>query len=243
MPEQYQEAVAEARRLVKRSEEDQWRLAQLTYEQVKAGKSRVRWAKDVGISDAWAGILYRTWAQWGSKALEVRPTFSEAYRPLLNPAREAEGGQEVGRARSTIRKLPPQQRAEVVAEALADPEVADRVLRDPEARRTVRQADDRYHVDHQQEGKERYELAEPRSVQIGAIARMAYDLSQVRIKAEDAAANIDILAANDWPDNSREQARVLVSRAAAAVELVRSKIEGHGLDAELAALLANGGDA
>jgi len=57
----YADAVTEARTLVKRSEADQWRLAELTWEQVTTGGTRRQWSKDIGTSERWAGVLYRAW--------------------------------------------------------------------------------------------------------------------------------------------------------------------------------------
>src|SRR6266487_2245779 len=59
----YEKAVAEARRLVKRSEEDQWRLAELTWEQVEGGKSRAQWARDVGVGRTSVMRWYKIWAR------------------------------------------------------------------------------------------------------------------------------------------------------------------------------------
>jgi hypothetical protein len=137
---QYKEAVAEARQLVKRSEDDQWRLAELTWEQVERGKTRTQWAQDIGISDHWAGTLYRVWEAWSASASERRPPFSEAWRAFQNPER---GGHSAGSreaTKNTLRSWPPEQKAEVVREALDDQDVAVRVLRDPHTRRNVTDA-------------------------------------------------------------------------------------------------------
>lgn len=83
IPEQYQASVAEARMLVKRSEADQWRLAQLTWEVVEGGMSRKQWAHAIGVDPSYAGRLYQMWeAQEGVDAVN-RPLFSDAYRELV----------------------------------------------------------------------------------------------------------------------------------------------------------------
>jgi hypothetical protein len=152
----------------------------------------------------------------------------------MPPAQKAEV------AREAVKDLPAEQAATVAKEALAQPEVADRVLRDDTTRRTVREADDRYHVDHQREGRERYDLAEPRSAQIGAMTAGEYDLTKARRGFEDALDNAATLEAHGWPDESRERFTALTRRALAAGEALMAKLEGRDLDAELAALLQGG---
>jgi hypothetical protein len=150
---QYQEAVEEARELVestegadqeiakiqRRTEEGRWRLAELTFEQVEAGATRSQWAEDVGISGQWAGVLYKTWKAFRERPgfPDERPLFTEAWRPFLNTGREAEGGQEIGRAKATLRKAAPEHRAEVVREAMADPVVRREIMSDPDTRRVT----------------------------------------------------------------------------------------------------------
>jgi hypothetical protein len=75
----YAAAVTEARTLVKRSEADQWRLAELTWQQVEAGKSRRQWAKDIGVSHTHAERLYIVWSTWSGNQVATRPLFAEAY--------------------------------------------------------------------------------------------------------------------------------------------------------------------
>src|SRR5437867_3647381 len=77
----YGDAVKEARTLVKRSEGDQWRLAQLTWEQVEAGKTRNLWASDIGISASHAARLYQVWAKWHNRS--TRPTFRDAMDEVM----------------------------------------------------------------------------------------------------------------------------------------------------------------
>jgi hypothetical protein len=122
---QYQTAVAEARTLIKRSEEDQWRLAQLTYENAapkgRNGKHLLsEWAANVGIDPTYAGRLYNLWESYGQLDLVQRPKFHEAYnevsphsgyKPPLNKQEAAE-------------------QAAAIQQALSDPEVASKVFSD-----------------------------------------------------------------------------------------------------------------
>lgn len=75
----YRSAVAEAKRLRKRSEEDSWRLAELTFEIVDAGASRKQWSRDTGIAASTVGVYFHVWRRWGHKALSDRPRFWDAY--------------------------------------------------------------------------------------------------------------------------------------------------------------------
>jgi hypothetical protein len=237
----YREAVQEAKRLVKRSEEDQWRLAQLTWEQVRAGKTRRAWAQDVGIDHSHANRLYLVWERWGEVQHPNRPRFTDAYAQLthrLEPDSEVTRAQD--QAQRTVRNLPPERKAEVARELLAEPTVAEQVVRDPDARRTVRQATDRYDTEHQERAKQNYELREPRSVQIGAMADMQYALTKARTAMSDALEAADTLAAYNWPDESRQAAEVLVRRVSASVELFLARLHGEDLDEELKALVEGG---
>jgi hypothetical protein len=145
---EYQEAVQEARQLVRRSEADQWRLAQLTYEQVEAGKTRKQWAKDIGISETHAQDLYKTYARFGEKGSSPfgqngQYTFAEAYamaREGVATPEDARRSTDEHQAISAVRKMTPERKAQVVREALADPDVAVRTLRDSHTRRIVSDA-------------------------------------------------------------------------------------------------------
>jgi len=124
---QYQQAVAEARRLVKRSDEDQWQLAQLTYEQVQAGKSAVQWARDTGMSEVRAKALVRVWRRWGSAQVADGPSFTEAYDRVNNPSLYSEnrtGTPWQEQVKQGTRGLPVEQKAEVARQLLADERVA-----------------------------------------------------------------------------------------------------------------------
>jgi hypothetical protein len=240
---EYKEAVAEARRLVRRSEEDQWRLAELTWEQVEAGRSRRQWAQDIGVSADTTERLYKVWARWSADNVGTRPRFADAWAGEKLPAvLEGHATARQENARQAVRNMPPEQKAEVVREALAEPEVAERIVRDTPTRAQLSRAEDKVDREMQHTAKERYELNNPRSVQIGAYADLSYALTKARTALEDAREAADTLAANQWPDRSRENAEVLGQRVHAALELYWATVRGEQLDAELQALL-EGGDA
>lgn len=118
---QYTEAVSEARQLVKRSEADQRRLAELTWEQVDAGVTMTKWAEDVGVSQPYVSWLVRIWEKY-SQVIE-RPKFADAYATVKGmPTDRTERRQ--AEATATVRNMPAEKKAAVVREALEDPEVA-----------------------------------------------------------------------------------------------------------------------
>lgn len=137
----YADAVAEAQRLVKRSEADQWRLAELTWEQVEAGKTRVQWAKDVGVDERTVGRWYLIWEHRQDHPADGG-TYSET-EAIIRGA--GDGTLRQAEAAGTVRNLPPERQAEVARELLASPGVAERVVADDDTRDTVHKAlDERY---------------------------------------------------------------------------------------------------
>lgn len=122
---QYQSAVTAFRTLYKRSETDQWRLAQLTYENASPNrddgkKSLARWALDVGRDDRYVGRMWRMWQKYGQSP--DRPLFNDAYHEFSPTS----AYQSPKLTNQTIT----QQAAEIQA-ALSDPEVASKVFADP----------------------------------------------------------------------------------------------------------------
>ena len=116
----YQEAVTEARSLVKRSEEDQWRLAQLTFEQVGSGRTAQDWAQDIGIRPVHAMFLRRVWSNHRSDT--ALPRFADAYAEAKGmPLDRIERRENEAVAR--IRKMIPERKAMILRELFEDPEV------------------------------------------------------------------------------------------------------------------------
>src|SRR5262252_1685362 len=123
---QYQEAVTEARTLITRAEEDQWRLAQLTWEQTRQNDVTIRqWASDIGMkSVSYVGSLARLWERHRGDSL--RPPFPEAMLAVHRPCEYADaqefGSRKQAEIRQAVRNLPPERKTEVVREALSDPD-------------------------------------------------------------------------------------------------------------------------
>jgi hypothetical protein len=244
MSTNYAEAVTEARQLVKRSEADQWRLAQLTAEQLAAGATTRQWAEDIGMSQYHVSIMSRVWRRWGENSSFQRPRYAEAYAMVRERAEtpaDARRSTNEHQAIGTVRKMTPERKVQVAREILAEPAVAEQVVRDRHAAADLARAEVKVSRERSETARRDYELAEPRSHQIGAYADLSYTLSKARTAFDDALAAADTLAAAGWPDKSRETGRVLVQRALAAGELVRAKVEGRDPDEELAELLRTEG--
>ena len=85
----YQQAADEARQLVQRSEQDWWRLAELTWHQVNAGRSRTRWANDLGVAQLTVNRWFQLWSRFGSIPDAERPSYTEAWRTVVRGGRSA----------------------------------------------------------------------------------------------------------------------------------------------------------
>jgi hypothetical protein len=133
----YGTAVAEGRRLLTRSEEDQWRLAELTFDVVEAGSTRMAWASDVGISRSHAGRLYHIWRRWGDVRTDTRPRFLDAYETIKRAGAEDDDAElvnagEINRIqRERQEPTRHEDRVEMATKLLADPEVVKGVLETP----------------------------------------------------------------------------------------------------------------
>lgn len=138
----YRSAVAEAKQLVKRSEEDQWRLAELTFEVVQSGKSQRQWAKDVGRSQPTVRLYLKIWERWGDSAPYQRPPFPEAYNGAKEGSEEPLTRAE-SRGRREERQVPtrPEDRIEMAAKLLADVDVAAAVVRNTKAMAKIAEAE------------------------------------------------------------------------------------------------------
>lgn len=123
----YRDAVAEAKRLVRRSEEDQWRLAELTWEQVnEGGHSMQSWADDIKVSKAHAVFLTKVWEAYSGYPVTDRPKFADAYAEAKGMPVERQERREA-EAMSNIRKASPAVKARLASELLEDDEVAEEV--------------------------------------------------------------------------------------------------------------------
>lgn len=120
----YRDAVSEARQLRKRSEADQWRLAELTWEQTQAGVTLRQWAEDVGVSHVYVSKLAKVWEAHGGNVVNSRPAFCDAYAEAQGLPLER-SDRRIREAAATLRKASLADKAALIEEVLATPEGAD----------------------------------------------------------------------------------------------------------------------
>jgi hypothetical protein len=138
---QYQEAVTEFHRLDNEIESDQWRQAQLTWENsapdgTRDGRQSLSsWARDVGKDRSWIGRLWRMWSDHGDRSPQDLPPFAETYRLYSTGFDDPEEALRYNQERRTladVRNLQPERKAQVARELLADPDVARETFNAPE---------------------------------------------------------------------------------------------------------------
>ena len=120
----YKEAVTEARQLLKRSEADQWRLAELTAEVLGGGKSTRDWASDIGVSHVHVSYLAKVWDAYGVNPVNARPTFANAYAEAKGMPIDRDE-RRLREAVSNLRSAPVERRTEIITELISDPEVRE----------------------------------------------------------------------------------------------------------------------
>ncbi len=143
----YRQAVAKGRALLKRSETDQWELAELTYD-VTTGEDRVTqvtWADDIGVTDTHVRNLAKAWERFGgpnSTSDRSNLTFNECY--LLASMSEERAHKLVANAnkrRRSVTTMHHERRVrdpfEDAREYLGDRRRARKLLKDPKVRAIV----------------------------------------------------------------------------------------------------------
>lgn len=123
----YRQKVAEGRRLVKRSEEDQWALAKLSREVIDSGKTQQQWASDIGVTQPHVSYLIRIHDSYNQ--VINKPAFADAYAQVKGMPLDRRERRE-NEAISNIKKASPERQKEIARELVANPEV----------RRTIREA-------------------------------------------------------------------------------------------------------
>jgi hypothetical protein len=212
----YKEAVAEARQLVKRSEDDQWRLAQLTWEQVQAGKTRKQWAQDIGVSETHARILYTVWNRFQDQTHDVRFSFGDRYE-MAKTGTEGPRAARESQAVGTVRNMPPERKAELVRELTKDDAVvaaaASRALEERNA-----------------------ELPTPRVRERTKSDRYSDALTAMR--AADAAIDrfANAVSGAEWTAVEADSFETILARWSGAIELIRAGLQSGTWDDELAKL-------
>jgi len=135
---EYAEAVTEARILIKRSEDDQWALFELTHEVCcgqghtrhtsACGVSFTKWGDDINVSRVQAARYYAVWMKYGPVEPAVRPTASEAMASIRDTAAEEEQ-----RAVAVVKRMKPSKQAEVFTSLAEDADAVMVNIMDPEA--------------------------------------------------------------------------------------------------------------
>jgi len=253
---QYQEAVQEARQLVKRSEDDQYRLAELTWEQVEGGIAKKQWARDIGRSPKYVRVLYKVWAEYGGG--DTRPPFSEAYERCNSPERyegvEAEDLWKTAHqenARGAIRNLPPERKAEVARELVADlpaqtkaevtrellaePKVAEVAMRDDETSVNVAAARAKHVQQRNERQDEAARIRAPELYDASDLAEVGNNLAHISSRLELLAQQLQKI-----PTAKRGQFTRLWDEIKQHVGWVESVMTGDDIDEGFAKLLEGG---
>jgi len=190
----YRSAVAEGKRLLKRTEDDDWALARLSYRVVTEEKlaNLTQWAKDLGVSKSHAQNLRRVWERYGEHhGVRGARTFPEYYALAQVSEERAERLQEVadqtGLSITTVhRSMGYGDRVEAARALLGDRRVAEDVLRDPKTRATLTRATRSVDEDLKERAAERGREQNPKlanqSVQyevIGELTSIRYRLNRM----------------------------------------------------------------
>jgi hypothetical protein len=177
-----------------------------------------------------AGIPETTFRQWLSAARAVLP--------------EERIQKDAIRARSDIRRLPPEEKAKLAAELISEPDVAEQVVSQPETRRSINRATD---VHDRREAEQRAQRTE-RIQNQDEVGQRLDNLAWVTMLGEaaerwardagEALRHIDRL-----PDSEKHWLTGATDRADSAVRATRRLIElgQPEMDAELRHLVENGG--
>jgi transposase len=213
----YEKAVAEARRLVSRSEEDQWRLAELTWQQVEGGTSRNQWAKDVGVSKRTVARWYNVWVRFGSAP--ARPSYSEAFQAVDKDlaVEDVYAERHQMEAQRTVRNMPPERKAAIVSEAIeADPVVAAAASLALDKRNA--------------------ELPKPRARERTKSDRYSDALTAMR--AADVALDrfTNAVSGAEWSAVEADSFETILARWSGAIDLIRAGLRSGTWDDELAKL-------
>jgi hypothetical protein len=124
----YDEAVAEFRRLDEQIEDDRWRQAEIVWQQIQPGVvSRLTLARDLEKGHQHIGRLYRVWERFGGCASARNPsvTFEDANRMIETGKDDPEDASAVknkNRAQSAFDQLSPEEQEELISKWQARPQ-------------------------------------------------------------------------------------------------------------------------
>lgn len=217
----YDAAVAEARRLRKRSEEDGYRLAELTWEQcAQDGKTFAQWSRDTGIDPKVVRVYVSVWSKSKDLPPAARLPFSEACEMAWESADSPEQARENRTARqvaSGAKRLPSERKAEIAAELVkSDPVVAAAASRALEERNAA--------------------LPAPKVRERTKSDRYSDALTAMR--AADAAIDrfANAVSGAEWAAVEADSFETILERWLGAIELIRTGLRSGSWDDELAKL-------
>ncbi len=219
----YKDAVAEARRLVKQSEEDQWRLAELTWTTTQDVTQR-KWATDVGVDFRTVGRWRQIWQHKIEHVADGR-TYAET-EAIIRGSSDGESLRQTESIR-TVHNLPPEKKAEVVEELLDDA--------DQKVRHAAIKALDK-HYDRERELRQR---ETPTALQSAFDAAIELLVRQRAITAANKTATDLVMSGAEFGDTTDNVA--IADWQINALNILRTAISGRsGMDAELAEILKEG---
>lgn len=240
----YAKAIAEGRRLLKRSDEDQWALAKLTAEVVAQGTTVRQWASDLGVSEPHAGNLRKVWEKFSGPRIDGR-SFAEHYELAKVSEERAEEllelAEQTGRSVSTVqRSIRYGDRVETARSLLSDREVARDVLRDQKTQAAVARAS--LEVSKEREDDQKTASAQPSP---GTAHRgQVYDVLGRLVSARRQVVTIlDSLRNVELQNEDRELLSEVTEELENAVGWLRSYIRSgeRSFDRALDQLLSEGG--
>lgn len=244
----YRQAVAEGKRLLKRSEEDQWALAKLTVEVLADGVTQQRWSEDLGVSSSHVRILRIVGERYGDHDRKVRGrvrSFAEFYAMAKEPDEEVAEtilaqADVVGKSVATLqRHLGYGDKVAAARSLLSDPQIAKDVLQDQRTRTTVARASmdvaaEQVHEQREAQARRAPELSQRSSV---------YDiLGRLTSARRQIVTTLDQLRDVELDDEDREGLLEVAEQVETAVEWLMSYIRSgeRSFDKALDRLLQEG---
>lgn len=234
----YDQKVKEARGLVRRTEEDQWRLAELTWRAThEDGKTTRQWAEDIEASKDHVSRLARIWETYESYPRDTRPKFADAYAEAKGMPVDRQERREM-EAAANLRKASPERKIEMVHALLDDSRVSsDPGVRSRAASTPITSEEIPEYVDRV---KSYERTAQERSAQpeFHPLDELIVDVTRL---ADRALAIVNTWSGRrrNWDSDSRELYLREVEKLQALRYLAQTE---EGIDAALAAILEGGAE-
>jgi len=242
----YRQAVADGRRLLKRSEEDQWALAKLTADVLEGGGTQRQWAADLGVSLRHVSILKNVWTRYGDdRDRNPKRTFGEWYAMATLSDEKATRAAEVAgitgvNIKSLVHGAGRSDKLEAARTLLADPDVARSVAKYAASSPILRQAvheRDREAADRLVAPRQHHEESR-RGTDLN-LSRIIVSLINVRHALNR---NLDLLRYHDLESDQRAEVLEEIENIKISLGWMESflKSGSRSFDDELDALLGGG---